>query len=130
MFDTVCRRARVAELADAGGLNPPDPQGLCGFETHPGHKKGSTARVALWCFVYAVAWVRISTTVDQRLLEEARRRRSTASDAELIDDTLSALIARDGSVEIDAAYASAFVAHPLDEKDEWGGLASFRKAVS
>jgi hypothetical protein len=29
--------ARVAELADAGGLNPPDPRGSCGFEPHPGH---------------------------------------------------------------------------------------------
>jgi hypothetical protein len=29
--------ARVAELADAGGLNPPDPRGSCGFESRPGH---------------------------------------------------------------------------------------------
>ena len=28
--------ARVAELADAGGLNPPPPRG-CGFESRPGH---------------------------------------------------------------------------------------------
>lgn len=77
-----------------------------------------------------MARVRISTTVDQDLLEDARRRRSPASDAELIDDALSVLIARDRSAEIDALYASAYGAHPLDESDEWGDLASFREAVS
>lgn len=29
--------ARVAELADAEGLNPSAPQGACGFEPRPGH---------------------------------------------------------------------------------------------
>ena len=29
--------ARVAELADAGGLNPPDPKGSYGFKSRPGH---------------------------------------------------------------------------------------------
>jgi hypothetical protein len=77
-----------------------------------------------------MARVRISTTVDERLLEDARRRRSPASDAELIDEALSALISRDRSAEIDAAYASAYGAHPLDEADEWGNLASFRDAVA
>ncbi len=77
-----------------------------------------------------MARVRISTTVDEKLLEDARRRLSPASDAELIDDALSALIARDRSAEIDAAYATAYGAHPLDETDEWGDLASFREAVS
>ena len=77
-----------------------------------------------------MARVRISTTVNETLLEEARRRRSPASDAELIDEALSALISRDRSAEIDAAYASAYGAHPLHEADEWGDLASFRNAVS
>ena len=31
------RRARVAESVDAGGLNPPGSQELCGFDPHPGH---------------------------------------------------------------------------------------------
>ena len=34
------RRARVAESVDAGGLNPPIPSGVCGFESHPGHHEG------------------------------------------------------------------------------------------
>ena len=74
--------------------------------------------------------VRISTTVDEGLLEDARRRLSPVSDAELIDGALSALIARDRSAEIDAAYALAYGADPLDATDEWGDLASFRDAVS
>lgn len=77
-----------------------------------------------------MARVRISTTVDEGLLEDARRRLSPASDAELIDNALSALIARDRAAEIDAAYALAYGAHPLDEADEWGDLASFRDAVA
>jgi hypothetical protein len=74
--------------------------------------------------------VRISTTVDEGLLTDARRRRSPASDAELIDEALSALIARDRSAEIDANYALAYGKHPLEGPDEWGNLASFRDAVS
>jgi antitoxin MazE5 len=32
------------------------------------------------------------------------------------------------SAEIDASYA-AYEQHPLDEPDEWGDLASFRRAA-
>lgn len=74
--------------------------------------------------------VRISTTVDEGLLEDARRRLSPTSDADLIDEALGALIARDRSAEIDAAYALAYGKHPLEAPDEWGDLASFRHAVS
>jgi hypothetical protein len=77
-----------------------------------------------------MARVRISTTVDEGLLHEARRRRSPLTDADLMDQALRALIARDRATEIDAAYVSAYGAHPLDETDEWGDLASFRDAVS
>jgi hypothetical protein len=77
-----------------------------------------------------MARVRISTTVDEALLNDARRRRSPSTDAELIDQALTALIARDRAAEIDAAYASAYGAHPLEETDEWGDLSSFRDAVS
>ncbi|MFN0091615.1 MAG: DUF2191 domain-containing protein [Acidimicrobiales bacterium] len=76
-----------------------------------------------------MARVRLSTTVDRSLLEQARRARSAASDAELIDEALAALLARDRAAEIDAAYAAAYADHPLDEPDEWGDLASFREAV-
>lgn len=77
-----------------------------------------------------MARTRISTTVDQRLLEDARRSRSGLSDAELIDEALAALLARDRALEIDAAYAAAYADHPLDEPDAWGDLASFRQAAA
>jgi hypothetical protein len=77
-----------------------------------------------------MARVRISTTVDQSLLDGVRRARPDARDAELIDSALRALLARDRAAEVDSAYAAAYAAHPLDEPDEWGDLASFREAAS
>ena len=76
-----------------------------------------------------MARARISTTVDAALLDNARRSRSPITDAELIDEALTALLARDRAAEIDAAYATAYSEHPLDEPDEWGDLASFREAA-
>jgi len=76
-----------------------------------------------------MARTRLSTTVDRRLLEDARRARSAASDAELIDEALVAVLARDRAAEIDAAYAAAYAGHPIDESDEWGDLASFHEAA-
>ena len=72
-----------------------------------------------------MARARISTTVDADLLATARRSRSGVPDSALIDEALAALLARRRAAEIDAAYA-AYDAHPLDEHDEWGDLASFR----
>jgi hypothetical protein len=37
-------------------------------------------------------------------------------------------VARQRAAEIDTAYA-AYDAHPLDERDDWGDLASFRAAA-
>jgi hypothetical protein len=73
---------------------------------------------------------RISTTVDSALLDDARRLHAGTTDAELIDEALAALLARYRSAEIDAAYAAAYEAHPIDSEDEWGDLASFRSAAS
>ena len=72
--------------------------------------------------------IRLSTTVDAALLERARSVRS-GTDAALVDEALAALLARYRSVEIDASYA-AYDEHPLDEPDEWGDLASFRRAAA
>ncbi len=72
--------------------------------------------------------VRVSTTVDEELLARARRARSELGDSALIDEALAALLARDRAVEIDAAYAG-YDRIPLDAGDEWGDLASFRKAA-
>jgi len=54
-----------------------------------------------------MARARISTTVDKQLLDRARLARADANDAELIDEALAALLARDRAAEIDAAYATA-----------------------
>ena len=75
-----------------------------------------------------MARTRISTTVDAGLLARARHARSGLADSALIDEALGALLARQRAAEIDAAYA-AYDAHPLDEQDEWGDLASFRAAA-
>jgi uncharacterized metal-binding protein len=71
---------------------------------------------------------RISTTVDAELLDAARQACSGLADSALIDEALAALLARRRAAELDAAYA-AYDAHPLDEADEWGDLASFRAAA-
>jgi post-segregation antitoxin (ccd killing protein) len=71
---------------------------------------------------------RLSTTVDAELLENARQV-SGKPDSALVDEALAALLARHRAADIDAGYAS-YDAHPLDEPDEWGDLASFRRAVA
>jgi len=76
-----------------------------------------------------MARVRISTTVDEHLLATARRTRSELADSALIDEALRALLARNRAVEIDAAYA-AYDRVGLDVDDEWGDLASFRRAAA
>jgi len=72
---------------------------------------------------------RVSTTVDGDLLTQARTLRKGATDAVLFDEALGALVAIHRGAEIDAAYADAYGSDPLDEPDEWGDLASFRKAA-
>jgi hypothetical protein len=81
----------------------------------------------LW-YKYSMARVRISTTVDERLLAAARKTHAGVNDSALVDEALSALLARDRAVEIDSAYA-AYDHVPLDAQDEWGDLASFRVAA-
>ena len=76
-----------------------------------------------------MARTRLSTTVDQQLLEGARGLRPGTSDAALVDEALEALLRRHRSAEVDASYA-AYDEHPLDERDEWGNLASFRRVAA
>ena len=73
--------------------------------------------------------VRVSTTVDEALLADARRISSGQPDAALIDAALRAFLLRHRAAELDAQYG-AYDAHPLDEPDEWGDLASFRAAAA
>lgn len=81
----------------------------------------------LW-HVYGMARVRVSTTVDEGLLEEARQLRAGSNDAMLLDEALGALLAQHRKAQIDNAYAG-YDTHPIDEPDEWGDLASFREAA-
>lgn len=76
-----------------------------------------------------MARTRLSTTVDGELLGHARRMRAGATDAELIDEALAALLAQYRAAEIDAAYLAAYSSHPLDAPDAWGDLESFRIAA-
>ena len=73
--------------------------------------------------------IRLSTTVDAALLERARNVRSGTTDAALVDEALAALLGRHRAAEVDASYA-AYDEHPLDEPDEWGDLASFRRSAA
>ena len=70
---------------------------------------------------------RLSTTVDADLLESARQV-SGKPDSALVDEALAALLARHRAAVVDASYA-AYDSHPLDEPDEWGDLASWRRAA-
>ena len=73
--------------------------------------------------------VRVSTTVDGELLEQARVVLAGSTDAALLDEALRALLACHRATEIDLAYG-AYDDHPLDEPDEWGDLAAFREAAA
>lgn len=77
---------------------------------------------------YAMTRVRVSTTVDRALLEEARAARAGANDARLLDEALQALLRQHRRAEIDAAYA-VYDEHPLSEPDAWGDLQSFLDAA-
>jgi hypothetical protein len=66
--------------------------------------------------------------VNDELLIDARRI-SGQSDAALIDEALRSYLLRHRSAELDAEYA-AYDTHPLDERDEWGDLATFRAAAA
>lgn len=76
-----------------------------------------------------MARARVSTTVDEGLLASARRLRSGATDAALLDEALAALVARHRAAEIDVEYERAYREHPVDEPDEWGDLVSWGDAA-
>ncbi len=78
---------------------------------------------------YAMTRTRVSTTVDQELLQKARKVCKAKTDSALIDEALQALLARHRAAEVDGRY-KAYDEHPLEEPDEWGDLASFREAAA
>ena len=76
-----------------------------------------------------MARVRVSTTVDEDLLAEARRASGGRPDAVLIDEALRSFLLRHRAAELDVEY-DVYDAHPFEERDEWGDLASFRDAAA
>jgi hypothetical protein len=72
---------------------------------------------------------RVSTTVDENLLSEARTANLHQNDAALFDAALAALLARSRAADIDDGYR-VYDDLPIDEPDEWGDLQSFRSAVA
>ena len=66
--------------------------------------------------------------MDAQLLGSARSVRSGITDAALIDEALKALLARYRSAALDASYA-VYDEHPAEEPDEWGDLATWRRAA-
>jgi hypothetical protein len=85
--------------------------------------------VAEECHNCGMPRIRVSTTVDEQLLYEARRVTEAKTDAAVFDEALHALLLRHRAAEVDRAYA-AYDVQPLDEPDEWGDLASFRSAAA
>jgi hypothetical protein len=73
--------------------------------------------------------VRVSTTVDQQLLDDARRINGDQPDSALLDAALRSFLLGHRAAELDAQY-DAYDAEPLDAPDEWGDLASFRVATA
>ena len=71
---------------------------------------------------------RISTTVDDGLLDRARALGVGTNDASLMDAALEALLAQHRAAEVDASYA-VYDESPIDQPDDWGDLASFRRAA-
>ncbi len=79
------------------------------------------------CYNYGMGRRRVSTTVDGELLDLSRKLEAWPNDAAMMDAALDALVGRYREAEIDAAY-EAYDRYPLDERDEWGDLASFHEA--
>jgi hypothetical protein len=124
---------------EVGGSIPSTPTMTRFVEPSPVREAvGSRAAVTTGAPILSMAFLwhddgmsrtRVSTTVDEDKLADARRLRPNTPDATLLDEALEALIARHRAVELDATYAS-YDEHPLDEADEWGDLASFRQAAA
>lgn len=72
---------------------------------------------------------RVSTTVDEQLLSDARNLRAGLTDAALLDEALASLLARHRAAEIDASYA-VYDTQPIGAPDAWGDLATFRSAAA
>ncbi|NLG21469.1 MAG: DUF2191 domain-containing protein [Actinomycetales bacterium] len=77
-----------------------------------------------------MSMVRISTTVDGDLLEQARRVHGGATDTVVLEAALRALLRELPATEADRVYADAYGRHPVDEPDDWGDLVAFLDAAA
>ena len=81
-----------------------------------------------------MARTRLSATVDAALLEKFTERSSLGTSVKKSHwwtqhSPRCSQLAGYRSAEVDAGYGD-YHEHPLDEPDEWGGLASFRRTVA
>lgn len=76
-----------------------------------------------------MAKIRVSTTVDEQLLADARSCCEGARDSSVLEQALAALVAAHRSAEFDRRIDLAYRDVPLDSPDEWGDLASFVDAA-
>ena len=74
--------------------------------------------------------VRISTTVDEELLAEARACCAPAKDASVMQQALEALIAAHRAADFDRRIDIAYRDVPIETPDEWGDLESFLEAAT
>jgi len=85
-------------------------------------------RMAYLWHNHAMPRTRVSTTVDETLLAQARAARQGLNDAALIDEALGALLAGNRRAEIDATYR-AYDEKPITSVDEWGDLDAWRRSA-
>ncbi|MDE0700946.1 MAG: antitoxin MazE5 [Acidimicrobiaceae bacterium] len=75
-----------------------------------------------------MARIRVSTTVSDTLLEQARSSLPELNDAALLDRALAALCADHRNARIDRSY-QVFDDLPLSTEDGWGDLESFLEVI-
>jgi hypothetical protein len=124
----------IADGAKTAGIEHKDLADLQVIHATIGSQLGAMARgldpfVAEVWHNYGMPRIRVSTTVDEELLQSARRVRQGTPDSMLLDEAFVALLSIHRAAEADASYA-AYDEHPLSEVDEWGDLASFREAAA
>jgi hypothetical protein len=76
-----------------------------------------------------MAKTRVSTTVDEDLLNRARAICPDCTDASMIEGALEALLKEHRRTEIEENDRRAYAQHPFDEPDEWGDLTSWGEAA-
>ena len=66
--------------------------------------------------------VKLSTTVDEELLSEARRLHEGMADSALVEAGRAALVRELRDEPLARLYAEAYKRYPADEPDDWGDV--------